>query len=147
VLAQSILLLGVVGLGVALPGDWARREISAAGGLLFALGGVIGVAGVRVLGRNRTPFPRPQPDSELIQHGIYAWMRHPLYTSVMLASLGWAGIWQSWPALAVAVGQIPFFLAKARREEAWLRAQFPGYAEYARRVPAFLPRFGHRRPV
>jgi protein-S-isoprenylcysteine O-methyltransferase Ste14 len=75
-----------------------------------------------------------------VQHGIYARVRHPLYTSVMLASLGWALIWQSWPAFFAALALLPFFHAKARREEQWLSAQFPGYPDYARRVPRFLPR-------
>jgi protein-S-isoprenylcysteine O-methyltransferase Ste14 len=104
-------------------------------------GGFFGIAGVRVLGRNRTPFPQPREESELVQHGIYGRVRHPLYASVMLASLGWALIWQSVVSLVAALVLIPFFHAKARREECWLSKQFPGYADYARRVPRFLPRF------
>ena len=77
-----------------------------------------------VLGKNRTPYPQPRADSELIQHGIYARVRHPLYTSVMLASLGWAMIWQSAAAFGAALVLIPFFHAKARREERWLGEQF-----------------------
>jgi protein-S-isoprenylcysteine O-methyltransferase Ste14 len=106
---------------------------------LFGVGGYFGIAGVFVLGKNRTPFPQPRAGSELVQHGIYARVRHPLYTSVMLASLGWALIWQSVAAFVAALTLIPFFLAKARREERWLREQFPGYADYERRVPRFVP--------
>ena len=58
----------------------------------------------------------------------------------MLASLGWALIWQSRPALIAALILIPFFHAKARREEQWLRKQFPDYVDYERRVPRFIPR-------
>ena len=50
---------------------------------------------------------------------------HPLYTSVIAVALGWALVWQSWPALLVAATLIPFFAAKARREERWLREKFP----------------------
>ena len=99
---------------------------------------------VIVLGRNRTPYPQPREGSELVQHGVYAQVRHPLYTSVILASLRWSLIWQSWPAFIAALVLIPFFHAKARREELWLREQFPGYADYERRVPRFVPRL--RRP-
>jgi protein-S-isoprenylcysteine O-methyltransferase Ste14 len=108
---------------------------------LVAAGAVFGVAGARALGKWRTPFPKPRPESRLVEHGIYARVRHPLYTSVMLVSLGWALCWQSVAALVLALAQVPFFLAKARREERWLQEQFPRYADYARRVPAFLPRW------
>lgn len=141
VIAQSILLLLVVVLGVVCAGDWTNVPIIAAGAVLFCLGGGIGIAGVRVLGRNRTPFPQPRADSALIEHGIYARLRHPLYTSVMLASFGWALLWQSWPAVVAAILLVPLLGFKARAEERWLRQKFPGYAEYAARVPRFIPRF------
>jgi protein-S-isoprenylcysteine O-methyltransferase Ste14 len=141
VIAQSIVMTAVVWLGVVFRGDWTRLAVILPGVVLFAVGGCFGIAGVAVLGRNRTPFPQPREDSELVQRGIYAVVRHPLYTSVMLASLGWSLIWQSWPALVAALVLVPFFHAKARREERWLRGQFPGYVDYERRVPRFIPRF------
>ena len=144
VVVQSILMTPVIVFGVIFHGDWTRLPVIAAGAGLSVAGGYFGVAGVAVLGRNRTPYPQPREGSELVQHGVYARVRHPLYTSVMLASLGWALIWQSWPAFIAALVLIPFFHAKARREECWLREQFPGYADYERRVPRLIPRL--RRP-
>ena len=58
----------------------------------------------------------------------------------MLISLGWALVWQSGSALITALVLIPFFHAKAKREEQWLREKFPGYTDYLKRVPRFLPR-------
>jgi protein-S-isoprenylcysteine O-methyltransferase Ste14 len=74
-----------------------------------------------------------------VQTGVYGWIRHPLYVSVMLAGFGWSLIWQSLPALVVGCLQIPFFVAKASREEGWLHHAFPEYASYARRVKRFVP--------
>ncbi len=148
VVAQSILMLAAVGLAVRYPGNWTRTTVIVTGFVLFSLGGYLGIAGVMVLGKNRTPFPQPRPGSQLVQRGIYARVRHPLYTSVMLASLGWAMIWQSIAALVAAITLIPFFHAKARHEEAILRQTFSGYADYARRTPRFLPRLcGARKLV
>ena len=48
--------------------------------------------------------------------------------------------WKASTALALAVAQAFFLHAKANLEERLLRAQFPGYSEYARQVPRFLPR-------
>ncbi|MDW8309445.1 MAG: isoprenylcysteine carboxylmethyltransferase family protein [Verrucomicrobiales bacterium] len=141
VVAQFALMSAVLAGGVmsrgALGGEW----LLAPGAVLLVAGAVFGVAGARVLGKSRTPFPKPRRDARLVRHGIYARVRHPLYTSVMLLSLGWALCWQSAVALGVALAQVPFFIAKARREERWLRERFPEYADYARRVPAFLPRW------
>jgi len=140
VLIQFVLMAAVIVLAVVFHGDWTRGLVIAAGLVLFVAGGGFGIAGVAALGRNRTAFPQPREGSELVQRGIYARVRHPLYTSVMLASLGWALIWQSWPAFFPALALIPFFHCKARREERWLREKFPGYADYEKRVPRFLPR-------
>jgi len=138
VTGQSVLLLAVVASG---PSDRAPVPAwSFWGGLaLFALAGFIGIAGVAKLGRNRTPFPRPRADSQLITAGIYRWMRHPLYTCLVLASLGWAGLYHSRATLLLVVPLTLFLAAKARREERWLGEQFPDYAAYRRRVAAFVP--------
>jgi protein-S-isoprenylcysteine O-methyltransferase Ste14 len=147
VLMQFGLLTAVIVLTVLFHGDGTGLAGRTIGVALLLVGGVFGIAGMMVLGRNRTPFPQPHAVSELVERGIYGVVRHPLYTSVMLAALGWALIWQSWPALIAALALIPFFHAKARREERWLREKFPDYADYARRVPRFLPRLGQPRSV
>lgn len=142
-IAQFALMSAVLLSAPAWRGPWRAGWLVAVGGVAFIVGALLGVAGARALGRFRTPFPKPRENARLVQHGIYARVRHPLYTSVMLLSLGWALCWQSVVALLLALAQIPFFIAKARREERWLRERFPDYEEYARRVPAFWPR---RRP-
>ena len=70
VLVQFALMLAVIVLGVVFPGDWMRSPMIVAGLGLLTAGGWFGIAGVRVLGRNRTPFPQPRDDSELVQQGI-----------------------------------------------------------------------------
>ena len=40
----------------------------------------------------------------------------------------------------MALGLMPFFDAKARREEKWLREKFSEYGEYESRVKRFIPR-------
>jgi len=136
---QSILLAALLAAGPLGAGSWHSPALVAAGGLLFLLAGALGVAGVVQLGRNRTPFPRPRAGSALVRHGVYRWVRHPLYLSVMGASLGWSLMFQSAAALAVAAGVAGFLDAKARSEERWLVAAFPDYTDYAARVRRFIP--------
>ena len=99
----------------------------------------IAVAGAKSLGRNLTPFPKPADHATLVQCGIYAKIRHPLYTAVILAGFGWALVWLSWPALLAAVALLPFYHAKSSREEGFLRQRFPGYCEYEARTCRFIP--------
>ena len=139
VLAQSCLMLAGLVAGPLGRGSGASLPATLAGGLLVLVGAVFGVAGVRVLGRNRTIFPKPRSDSALIQHGIYRFVRHPLYTAVMALSAGWGLLWSSWAAVAVAAALAALLYFKALREERWLREQFPDYAGYARRVRRFVP--------
>ncbi len=145
-IVQFVLMAAVLALAWLFRGQGLGGWSLWLGGVQLVLGGVIGVAGVAALGRGTTPLPKPADQARLVQTGIYSLVRHPLYTSVMLASLGWALIWQSWPSLVAALTLIPFFHAKAGREERWLRERFRGYAEYETRVPRFLPRFRRAHP-
>jgi protein-S-isoprenylcysteine O-methyltransferase Ste14 len=139
VVGQSVLMLGVFALGIIFHGPWRSAATLIPGVALFGLGGWIGIAGVRALGRNRTPYPKPVEGSTLVQHGVYGRVRHPLYCSVIFISVGWALAWSSGAALAVSLALAALLDAKSRREERWLREKFPAYAAYASRVPRLLP--------
>ena len=43
---------------------------------------------IKNLGRNISPFPRPLSNSNLITTGIYKFIRHPMYYSLILISFG-----------------------------------------------------------
>ncbi len=109
------------------------------GATVVALGVVLIVWGFISLGDALTPFPRPLDEAALHRQGAYRLMRHPIYTGVTLASLGWTLWWLCaigvLPVLALAI----FFDRKARHEEIWLRQKYPDYSEYTRRVKKFIP--------
>jgi protein-S-isoprenylcysteine O-methyltransferase Ste14 len=140
VLSQGLLLLVVVLLAVRFRRERCHSVAVIPGGILLSIGTVIALAGAIALGGNITPFPKPSEKAQLIRRGIFSLIRHPIYTGLMFASLGWALVWQSWPALLMAFGLIPFFDAKARREEKWLREKFSDYGEYEKCVKRFVPR-------
>ncbi len=139
VIGQGVLLCAVIGGGILCRGQWHSLWLTLCGVGLLLLAVSCGLAGTISLRQNLTPFPKPSANTRLVRTGIYGLMRHPLYTAVFCGSIGWALVWQSWPALVSALALAPFFDAKARREECWLRQQFPEYAEYEEQVPRFVP--------
>jgi protein-S-isoprenylcysteine O-methyltransferase Ste14 len=140
VLGQGALLLAVLVGGVVWRNQWRNPLVILCGAFLLLTSAFCGIAGTIALGRNLTPFPEPSSSGQFVQTGIYSLMRHPLYTAVTCGALGWALVWASWPALVPALALGPFFDAKARREERWLRLRFPEYDRYQKRVKRFLPR-------
>lgn len=139
VAVQNALIAVVLVLGPIFRGQWQNAAISIAAGVLLSVGGCLVIAGVWALGRNLTPYPKPLEHSKLVQRGVYALVRHPLYSSLIFASAGWALLCRSWPALAAALALAILLDAKARREERWLRERYPDYDAYSRRVRRLLP--------
>jgi protein-S-isoprenylcysteine O-methyltransferase Ste14 len=144
VVTQMVLLGALGALAPWQRGHWPVAASTLPGALLFAYAAWAGVAGVRGLGRNLTPLPAPRIGGTLVTSGIYARLRHPLYSSLMAMGLGWALLWSSVPGLVLAGGLCVFLHAKARHEEARLRETFTDYADYSRRVPRYLPRVRRR---
>lgn len=140
VVGQALLMPLVVALGPSFPGRSPGFWGPAIGTLLIGVGGWLGIAGARALGRSRTVFPRPLAEASLVRSGPYRIVRHPLYLSVILINIGWSAWWWSAPALAATVASTLFFHLKAGREERWLRQKFPDYPQYARDVGRLFPR-------
>ena len=138
---QLVLLVLLVLAGVA-GGAWAgasRTATTLVGVPLAAAGLVLLRRGVADLGGNLTPNPRPRDDGELVETGIYARVRHPIYGGLILLAVGWGLITASPPSLVLAAALAVFFVLKARREEAWLVVRYPGYQAYRARTRRLIP--------
>ena len=109
------------------------------GGCLLVLGGLFTAAGFYSLGANLTVLPRPRENARLVETGAYRLVRHPIYSGIFSAALGW-GMWlHSWLAIGYALILFMVLDAKARREERWLLEKFPEYAAYQKRVARLIP--------
>jgi len=83
---------------------------------------------------------------ELATTGPYAYTRNPLYLGSMMMAAGFAVALMSWPlALLLAAGFAIIYIPVIASEEQFLRATFPGFDEYCRRVPRLIPRPFPRR--
>jgi protein-S-isoprenylcysteine O-methyltransferase Ste14 len=78
-------------------------------------------------------------DHRLITHGPFAFVRHPMYLGIILASVGGLLIYRTWTLLFTTVTFLGLVL-RARREEQALAAEFgEQWEEYCRRVPGWIP--------
>lgn len=83
--------------------------------------------------------PTPRHGGTLITSGPYRWIRHPMYTSVLLAAA--AAAWKSFEAADALfwVALLGVLLAKAAIEERALVRRFPDYQDYRVRTTRFVP--------
>jgi protein-S-isoprenylcysteine O-methyltransferase Ste14 len=144
VAGQVVLLV----LLVVLPGrdDWPTPSwLRTVAQVVFVAGAVLLIVAALGLGRALTPTPVPAERGVLQTAGLYRFVRHPIYSGVLLIVLGITLRSGSWFTLAVAVVTFVFFDRKARWEEARLAEHYPEYADYAARTPRFVPRPRARR--
>lgn len=113
-------------------------------GVLLAVGGVV-VLGLAMYAYQRAnaalPHVEPTPDAkaELVTSGVYARVRHPIYTAVLLGGMGVALAHGHIAVIVLALLLVPFFTFKSRYEETLLRRAYPEYADYMKHTGRFLP--------
>jgi protein-S-isoprenylcysteine O-methyltransferase Ste14 len=110
-----------------------------AGAVLCACGIGFAIWARAHLGRNwGMPMSRKE-DPDLVTTGPYAFVRHPIYSGVLLAMLG-SALGESLVWLLPFALCVPYFVVSARREEEIMREHFPAqYPDYMRRTWMLLP--------
>jgi protein-S-isoprenylcysteine O-methyltransferase Ste14 len=94
----------------------------------------------RRLGRNWSGTVTVKQDHELIRTGPYRWVRHPIYTGILLGFAGSAVALDEWRGIAAIVLVTLAFLLKIRIEERWMTETFgDGYRRYQAEVSALIP--------
>ena len=116
-------LFAIIGLGLFIPGLALRWWA------------------IIVLGRFFTVDVQIAKDHELVETGPFRVVRHPSYTGVLLAFLGFGLSLGNWAALLILI--IPIFAAFVRRmhveEQALTAALGERYASYMRRTKRLVP--------
>lgn len=109
--------------------------------LLTAAGIAFAIWARFYLGENWSSAVSIKVDHELIRTGPYAWVRHPIYSGLLLAMLG-TGLARGEPRglLALILLWLGFWI-KSRMEEGFMRKTFgQEYQEYSRSTGALIPR-------
>lgn len=122
--------------------DTGFRPLNFSIGLIVAgLSFVVRAAAVRALGRMWSVHIEIRREHELVRHGAFAWVRHPIYLAAILELVGAMLFMNSiYTWIVFAVMFIPSLVARIRLEERAMIAQFgDAYRRYRETTPAVLP--------
>jgi len=109
--------------------------------ILFAAGLILRWWAIVTLGRFFTVDVTIEKDHQLVERGPFRRVRHPSYTGVLLAFLGWSVTLWNWVAILIVM--VPITVAFIRRmnvEEAALARALPEpYRAYIARTQRLVP--------
>jgi protein-S-isoprenylcysteine O-methyltransferase Ste14 len=110
--------------------------------ILLFLGMLLVGWGIVGLGKySYSPFPSPKKTNILIRHGAYKYIRHPIYSGLIIISLSFL------LSKFIFIPTIVFFLfviltnIKADLEENLMIDKYPEYKEYRKLVQKYVPYF------
>jgi protein-S-isoprenylcysteine O-methyltransferase Ste14 len=109
------------------------------GALILAAGFAFAVWARLHLGRDWSGTVRLKEDHSLVTSGPYRFVRHPIYTGILLGFIGTAlsiGEWRGILAILIILFGI---LVRCRAEEQAMREVFPDYDDYRRKTWALIP--------
>lgn len=95
------------------------------------------------LRKSLTALPMPKRNGVLQIHGLYRYMRHPMYVGVLTLSLGICLASTSVAKYLLLIGLYLLLSYKSRYEETLLAAKYPNYQKYMKRTNRFIPRLPH----
>jgi protein-S-isoprenylcysteine O-methyltransferase Ste14 len=107
---------------------------------LCCIGVAVRLLALKALGAYFSAYVTLQPNHQLVQHGIYGSIRHPLYLSLLLAPAGVALVFASYVAVPILLLATGFVWDRIRKEERLLAANFGAeFESYQRSTWMLLP--------
>jgi protein-S-isoprenylcysteine O-methyltransferase Ste14 len=107
---------------------------------VFAIGGLLRLWPVFVLGNRFSGLVAIQPGHTLVTTGIYSVIRHPSYLGLIVNALGWALAFRSTIGVLITLLMFIPLVARMNAEEALLRSQFGAeYESYMARTSRLIP--------
>lgn len=135
--ALQFLLLAALAL---FPGAKERPHLFVAlAYVLLVLGVALLLKSFRDLGQALTPLPESKEGAQLVTTGIYGYLRHPIYSSIILIASGIVFWKWSVGSLFIALALLILLIYKSRYEDKLLRAKFGSAPKYQKNTGAFFP--------
>jgi protein-S-isoprenylcysteine O-methyltransferase Ste14 len=106
--------------------------------VILVMGLVLGLVALFQLNTKLSPFPTPVPNGKLITTGAYKLARHPIYTAVILAGLGYALYQVSWYKMLIIIVLLILFYYKSKYEEKLLTKNYSEYMTYKTKTRRFI---------
>lgn len=82
----------------------------------------------------------PSVRDTLVRQGLYAYVRHPIYSGGFAIVAGFAMIMPTSAFVTACVLCFIWLIIQARLEEIDLKQRMPDYQEYMKQAPRFIPR-------
>lgn len=121
-------------------------ELAVLGTAIIFLGAAMNIKGRLNLGRNWANHIKIYEEHSLVQSGMYKWVRHPLYASIIYMFYGACLVYKNTLAFGlVTLIFVPFMTYRAKQEEELLSQRFLAYNDYRRFTGMFFPKILKRR--
>lgn len=110
-------------------------------GFLFEIIGVMGIIySAYSIRTSLTVMPQPKNTAKLSTTGLYSYVRHPMYTCVIMIALGIALRSGAPYKFIIVVCLVLLFYFKSKFEDTLLLRKFPTYTQYTQGTPRFFPK-------
>lgn len=148
-LVKMAILMGIVAQTV-IPDSFMSRwgllistqptPLKVIGFCLYTLGLLVAILGRTQLGSNWSDIETAEvlTKQRVVSHGVYRYIRHPIYTGDLLLLYGLQLALNNWLVLGVIL-LTPVVLRQAVKEEDMLRRQLEGYDKYCAATRRFIP--------
>lgn len=103
------------------------------------IGVLVLILGLIQLQKNLTPFPSPKQNSELVTNGLYKFIRHPIYTGIFIAAIGYSFNNGHSIRFLISTLLLVLFYFKSVYEEKLLSEKFSAYQQYQIKTSRFFP--------
>jgi protein-S-isoprenylcysteine O-methyltransferase Ste14 len=122
-----------------IPSPWPLLTVAGQGvALIMLLIGLTHTDPLRFLGLRQIMGPGEAQEEELVLHGLYRWVRHPLYTAGLMFI--WLTPIMTSSLLALNVGLTVYIYVGSMFEERRLQTEFgQAYNDYRHLVPRLIP--------
>ena len=117
-----------------------NRIITFIGITIAVIGLLTALIALMQLNTNLSPFPTPKSNTTLITNGVYKFVRHPIYTGIILITFGYGLYTDSLYKIVISIILYTLFYFKSSYEEKRLKTTFSDYEGYQKHAGRFFPK-------